>query len=166
MTLRVLGIDPDLHHTGWAVVNDALEPLAASIIRIPTKLTGEDAEVEMIHQLVGNLPAVCREWTPDLVVVESQRIRLGGRSRPNDILRLARIAGACAAACMWPPKKLYFPPPQMGKSIPKDVLQARALAKLTSPMDSACGWNQIRESERVHVLDAVTFAVWGITETK
>lgn len=163
-----LGIDPDLHHTGWAVVrsNGTLEPLAASIIRIPGSLTGEDAEIEMIYALMGALPGICREWSPDIIVVESQRIYPHSRSRPNDILRLARIAGAAAASCMYPRRKLYLPPPQMGKTIKKEVLQARAQAKLSGPIDSACGWNQARAAERPHVLDAVTFAVWGLTEAK
>lgn len=163
-----LGLDPDLHHTGWAVVrsNGTLEPLAASIIRIPGSLTGEDAEIEMIYQLMGTLPAICREWNPDIVVVESQRIYPHSKSRPNDILRLARIAGACAASCMYPRRKLYLPPPQMGKTIKKEVLQARTQAKLSCGVDAACGWSQVKVSEQSHALDALTFAVWGLTEAK
>jgi len=160
-----LGIDPDLHHTGWAIVSKSLEPLAASIIRIPSKMTGEEAEIEMIYTLMGSLPAICREWSPEIVVVESQRIYPHSKSRPNDILRLARIAGACSVLCLSGPEvKLFLPPPQMGKSIKKEVLQARAQAKLSKPIESLACWDQVRASERPHALDALTFAVWGLTE--
>lgn len=172
-----LGIDPDLHTTGCALVewhDGGLRALQTWIVRVADKFKGEEAEQKMILAIVADFharmlgPLMKDSWLgnpPELACVEGQEIYLRSVARPNDQLRIAHVAGAAAALCAYAGLKFSIPLPKRWKGqVPKIIHHARIRNKLAWPIEAAVGWGTILPSHQTHVMDAVGLAQWALFE--
>ncbi|MEK7862878.1 MAG: hypothetical protein AAB295_06390 [Chloroflexota bacterium] len=163
----VLGIDPDTHHAGLALVSaPRVERLAVGAI---------DRGARGFAAAAGVADAVAEEllrWVDELrphvarIVIESQRIYPGARSkaRPEDILRLGWAAGGILVAARLafpnvPPEEVWIVEPRtwcgtVGKSISQRRIRARLL--WTPGCDAL-----MRAQHKSHVTDAAGLAAWG-----
>lgn len=176
--MRVLGIDPDLHHAGVALVEDGRKLLAVRCPQVSSHFRGSAAVVQMALSMEVALAEILSEYGhPDFAVVEGQESYLGAKVRPQDLIHLAQAAGSAAglvralAGC-----RIELPRPVTWKgSIPKDVHQKRVLRALGIPYEpgskptrilklpSGVGFESIKKSHLTHVIDAIGLAVWGET---
>lgn len=190
----VIGVDPDLHTTALAVVyadqqGDRL--MRVGTLRVPRSVTQDRAVVESCRQI----SVLFHQWIDAeiqrctakriAVFVEGQQIYTMGRTgNPNDIAKLAQVAGAAAvvawASCYPHEPSLSMPAPHRWKgTVPKDIHQARICAwlgfkhsrvrkhiilpEIPYRVDGAESLNQ---GDWFHVLDAVGIACWGLREIR
>jgi len=172
----ILGIDPDLHSTGFAVVADGKEVMLAQSIKVPAKRKGllsvESMSASLQHVISLICPAV------DLAVIEMPVIRQGSNSRPNDLMRLAAVAGAAAAACFQEVDRVRLVEPATWKGqVPKNIHQARIYEHLgwmsadagakaeryRYPLDPPSSLAKILKGDWKHIGDAIGLAIWPTT---
>ena len=69
MTKRILGIDPGLLHTGWAVIESAgsVRRYIASGVILPPK--SAELPVRLAH-IFNEVSALCKTWQPDECAIE------------------------------------------------------------------------------------------------
>ena len=181
----VLGIDPDLHQTAFALVQDEpfVKILRVEVLSIPETLKGTDAVVAMSSAL-GAAPY--RYAGTSLVVVEGQQIYLGsGQARPDSILRLAQVAGAALGA-FWAFSKMMPRPTEWKGQVPKGIHQARILKRFgifykVVGREKGCvpltlegepglagveGSDLVPKGAWIHVVDAIGLALWAIEQAK
>jgi hypothetical protein len=180
-----LGIDPDLHNTGIALLDGAGAMVETWCVTIPTKLKGEAAVVSMAAALhlwlmdLSEFPGSV--FTGMTVVVEGQEIYRGKTPNPMDILRLGQVAGAAVGVMGNACDRILLPTPNKWKgSVPKHIHQARTLTKLgvdykvTSgsdryayPVDdSGNARPPFPKSKWKHIVDGIGLAQWGLKTTK
>lgn len=153
-----LGIDPDLHHTGVAVLGPEEGIVCTALVHGRAK--GEQANIlmaESIARVINDDYARHDCYMRYVAVVESQRIRPGSKVNPQDIVMLAQAAGAAVGACVRfiPTADISLVEPQDWKgSIPKEAHHAviRDHFGLTE--------GQFGKHES-HLLDAIGLAAWG-----
>lgn len=171
---RVLGIDPDLHNLGWAVVeHDGLgfKVFALGTVSITAKVKGDTAVAMMLTSL-GEQP-----WHQTHgLVVEGQQAYLGAQRKatPEDLIRLAQVAGGAFASARrpWHDLACVVLPRVWKGQVDKPITQARICARL--------GWDYERKSNWVepkaaglegfdvsgkrwsHVMDAIGLAIYGL----
>lgn len=177
------GFDPDLHHSGWAVVDsDGPSLIACGVIKVPGKFKREAASVQMACE-VRYAP-----WTEELpldlmfdrVVVEGQQVYLGKKksAKPADLLNLAYVSGSVIPATF---EKCWFHrddairvlKPSEISGVPKPIRQARAFTKLGIPYtrhetkdEAWCVPNDLQgmtKTDWKHVADAVFIALFAST---
>lgn len=122
----VLGIDPDSKLTAWAAVSGS-KFTHVGIIRTPKA----DSTPELLRLLVPALDTVLNITFPDLVVVEGQQFYHGGKAPPEDILKLANIAGGIAGIIrvLDTGPRIAIPTPKDWKGqTPKPINQTRSYA--------------------------------------
>lgn len=174
--MLTIGIDPDLHNTGIAVVEDG-KVILARVISIAENLKGADAVIEMAQVVQRECHYLELEFEVlDAVVVEGQEIYRGVTGNPMDMLRIAQVAGAAVSA--WEASVTFLPQPKEWKgSVPKHIHQKRTAAKAgwtrtkmmggKSPyvvpqgIGNVAGARDLRDSDWKHVMDAVGLAYWG-----
>lgn len=188
----VLGIDPDLHSTALALA-DERHVYAVATVQIDKKLKGEEAVADMARWLVtfgGPLStfidrAMRRGWAPSHVVVEGQQLKLhqSKNTRPEDLFRLAQVAGAALASalreCNLPAAYARCPAPGDWSQIEKRVRQARLYElyykaqfggytlhtdwaePVVKPLDIGA---VMPIGLYKHVGDAIALAYWGATK--
>lgn len=172
----VLGCDPDLHHTGLALLRDG-KPIALGVALAPPHLKRVDAVLGMCAALPDALSDLFLQagWTnrgADRVIVESQQIYYGKSNvRPDDLILLAQVAGACCTLGSFLADDIRLPKPNQWKgSIPKMVKQRRILDKLgwghlctkTTVKPKHCPLDlKLTGTNWSHVLDAIGLAQWG-----
>jgi len=174
-----IGVDPDLHCTGMAIVQEH-QVLSVAVARVPKTLTGEKAVLAMVaemkHQLVPLLAGGLHR-TPHTAVIEGQQIYLKGLAKKDSILLLAQVAGAAAAlATVMGCRKVYMPRPVDWKgSVPKPIHQERVLGRLgiesvrtkmgavpRGDLSAIRGAEHLKPADWLHVVDAIGLAVWGL----
>lgn len=173
-----IGVDPDLHHTGVALL-DENKVLFVRCISIFQKYKGSEASLQMSL-------ALCRPWFDRMinnayVVVEGQELYLGGGTKnPRNILHLSQVAGACIVTAQNQALAIdgnYFPVPSKWKGqVPKQIHQARILQKLDwgykkigAVLDGYCypidedglAKDGMPKTHWKHVVDAIGLAQWG-----
>ena len=170
-----LGIDPDSKYIAMAM-GSSRGILDVYAHKIPK--AGKDDLEPMIKALAHHIPAFVKSlrldpiW-PMRIIVEGQLIYPGGKEQPNDLLKLARIAGAAAGICaiLYPDKKIIIPKPYEWKgTVPKRVHQARIYNNLgwgykqtksyAYPLKPMVG-KDLKQTEWKHVGDAVGLCQWG-----
>jgi hypothetical protein len=135
--MRTIGIDPDLHTTAYAVVEDG-EVVYAGVVSGDRSLKGKDAAAFMARYLVVQDGLWAWAKGDGQVAVEVPRIYPGAPSRPSDLMHLSLVAGAAIAAS----RAYYTPYPQAWKgSVPKEIHQARICKKL--------GWDYVARKDYV-----------------
>jgi hypothetical protein len=173
-----LGLDPDLHNTGLAVVDEEGLVAHVEIIRTAKCFIGEEAVQKMIQELARRLPMLM--GTLDIIpdpeylscTVEGQQIYLGtGAARPDSLLLLAQVAGAAAGILAPFCGHLTLPRPRKWKgSVPKPIHQARILGRMgwsykkgqgyTIPTAPPAHLTKLKPEEWKHVVDAIGLAQW------
>lgn len=127
---RVLGFDPDLHHCGWAVV-DNFEPVEVGVIELHGPKSEWPGGVEAVLQMVERVHEVLstRYFTVDAAVVESQRVYRDGAEKAGDLILLATVSGAALGALAKQPRAArYLVGPQDWKgTVRKDIMFKRIL---------------------------------------
>lgn len=161
----ILGLDPDTHHTGYALLRDDGSVAKVGLIRIPTVLrdgkkklaTGWQSVVMMAHRITYDVPLMERF---DTACVEVPVLRSMERANPDDIVRLGHVAGACLGAASMIAKEVIPVEPMSWKgTVPKDIMCNRILRD--HPIDWIL-YPNIPESMRVHCIDAVGIAAYGL----
>lgn len=186
-----IGVDPDLHNIGLALLNGDGTVLDVRIISSSGKKE-EAAVIAMARQLrVEWFPGYAYHNTELTIVVEAQELYLGGGTKnPRNIMHLAQVAGAaiCVASYMaiGPNKTLYFPRPQEWKGqVPKRIHQARILKQLGWPHVQVgtnnrgysypitgeqqlcpCARPPLQKTQWTHAVDAIGLALWGLEKAK
>lgn len=165
----VLGIDPDLHHAGIALVmrgpdRKGICPTTA-VAAAPSKTTSYTAAGVVGESAGAIFGALARTHNVGRIVVEGQRIYLGGKSAPEDIMHLAFAAGALllAARIAWPEAEWWIVEPQAWTgSVPKEIHQARTRTRVAFDEAALIDLNGRHAS---HVTDAAGLAWFGLEET-
>lgn len=92
--MRVLGVDPGLLHTGWAVLDDG-KPIALGTLIPPKKV--ELTSHFVLSFVVPQLLAVAREHLPEVVAVE--QVTWYGKAK-RITLPLSHVAGGIIGALL------------------------------------------------------------------
>ena len=174
-----LGLDPDLHNTGLAVLDEEGDVAHVEVIRVPKSYVGESAVQKMIQEMARRLPMLM--GTLDIIpdpeyfscTVEGQQIYMGkGQARPDSLLLLAQVAGAAAGILAPFCADLSLPRARKWKgSVPKPIHQARILGRLgwaykkgqgyTIPINPPAHLAKLKPEEWKHVVDAIGLARWA-----
>jgi hypothetical protein len=175
--MNIIGIDPDLHHTGLALLVDGA-PAALRICRVEPKYKGPDAVIEMAARLPEEIQRLCEgagKAPQDLhrAIIEGQKIYAGIKqhARPSDILMLAHVAGAALGLLKLFTEQVLLPEPGRWKgTVPKKVHQRRLIIKerwtpretktAVYPDGQPLGL-KLAATQWSHVLDALGLARWG-----
>jgi len=175
--MMFVGIDPDLHNLGFALVDAEGHVLKVNVVRVPKSFKGEEAVAEMISEAPRNLDF----WVPEEVcrrgftaAIEGQQIYYGkSQVRPDSLLLLAQVAGAAACAMrICGASTIILPRPRKWKGeVPKPIHQARILSRLgwaykktqgySYPTDPPKHLGSLRPEEWKHVVDAIGLALWA-----
>lgn len=178
-----LGIDPDLHNTGLAVVdvdpNGSKRAHWVGVARVAKALKGEDAVVAMASALDEASRGILRAhkdasgffWEHS--VVEGQEIYQGSEVRVSDLLNLAQVAGA--AAGVFGAGRIPRPKDWKG-NVPKHIHQARTARALGWACEvrggkepyvvpqlsgEVRGADDLEGRDWKHVMDAIGLALWA-----
>lgn len=105
-TIRILGIDPGLRHTGWGVV----EQTGARLAHIAHGVIKPDPKAELAHRLGDIYRAVedlLDKYRPDAAGIEETFVNAG----PQSALKLGQARGAAMAAlaCFGTPVAEFAP---------------------------------------------------------
>lgn len=99
----------------------------------------------------------------DTLVLEWPQVYQGGRQKgdPNDLLPLAALNGALRT--LFPAPRLHLPRPSDWKGqVPKDIMGARILSKLTAEEKAVWNAAQFPKSLAHNVLDAVGLGLYSL----
>lgn len=164
------GLDPDLHNTGWAIV-DSNGPslLDCGVVKIPNKFKRREAAVEMAMALAQcEFPAFAR------VVIEGQECYLGkGKAKPQDLIHLAHVSGAATTLFVGSSCVQILLPKEIS-GVPKHIRQARAFKKLgieyKKHSTKSSEWCvptglefDVTQGQWKHVADAIAIALFAAT---
>jgi hypothetical protein len=173
-----LGIDPDTHYTGLAVVNPDGNVVGVECCTIPQKVKGSDAVVAMIRALSGsiaNIVSCVGATTIKGAAIEGQNVTFRTPD-PSSIIRIAQVSGAAAGIVnelLF--AKILIPEPRKWKGqVPKIIHQRRILEALgwaheshgdqkrgyTIPTDPPVG-KMLKQVHWKHVVDAIGLARWA-----
>lgn len=175
MNEAFVGIDPDLHNTGIAVVNQFGSVLAVECVSIGTSLRGAKAVVCMSDNLSQDMAYYRDAFHLMRAAVEGQTISFHQTKNPASIIHLAHVTGcAVSAISAHTTHPTLIPPPREWKGqVPKQIHHQRICERLgwtftlhgtkksgyASPNDPPVG-KQLKPSQWKHVLDAVGLALW------
>jgi Holliday junction resolvasome RuvABC endonuclease subunit len=161
-----LGIDPDTHHCGCAIVDSHRNLHAAWVIEIPAKLTHMEAVIDMIlASREGISPTDKYSAEIIRIAVEGQKLYLGHAYKGADLLKLAQVAGGLIAVCQQalPSAEILLPLPQQWKgTVPKAIHQTRLWQSVANQIEAEAILNSLKEQHLSHVLDAIGLALWSI----
>lgn len=173
----ILACDPDLHHSGLALVRLADGRPVWVGVGNTTGETGDDAVIVQLRQLQNRMPG----YVVYASIVESQEIAYTARQgkNPRSMIPVAHVAGGVVAmfnAC-YSPSIQYLVKPQAWKGdVPKGIHQARTLSKLgwkyetigsgddkycrpTELPDVSCA-DRLNKGDWKHVVDAIALGMW------
>jgi len=159
--LRVLGIDPDLHALGWAVVEDG-KLVDAGEVKTPRDFKGAGAVVDMAAGVAVQFHP--RSGSYDLGVVEGQQLYTSKLQAGRSLIYLAQVAGAAMGILTGRCGDVSMPTPQEWKgNMQKTTKHKQILRKLKVDFKSRAKsveplWEYPRTS---HVIDAAGLALWG-----
>ena len=172
-----LGIDPDSQYIAMAF-GSTKTVLGVYSKKVPG--AGKDGLIVMIKALSEAIPEFARQhdfnhlW-PSRIIIEGQRIYPKSKARPNDLLKLAVLAGATAGICasLYPSKRILIPQPREWKgTVEKYIYQARLYQQLgwgyiqhmksnySHPLTPSVG-QDLKQGEWKHVGDAIGLMRWG-----
>lgn len=176
----VLGFDPDLHNSGIAVVRpkpDGYEIVALAVAKVPRTITHDAAVLAMVDALpyVG--------YHTHVVVEGQEKYRgvSGAQAKPEDLIRLAHVAGAALrfyGAHLDLTHKEIVLPKVWKKQTKKEWKHARICSALRWAYAPRAGWAlptgpeprrleeefDISGKQWSHVLDAIGLAMWKLEQ--
>lgn len=171
-----LGIDPDLHNTGFAFL--APEGVVyAGCVTVSSDLKGADAVVEMARQLAAAFELM--DFNPQLSIIEGQQLYDGPgkrHRRPQDIVHLGNAAGAAlgVVSLRFPGTLCLMPKPRdwkgtIAKGIKqRNILHAIGIDEVMFDKEEAVpcavpAWGKhIKKTQWSHVIDAIGLAHWAL----
>ena len=173
--MLALGIDPDLHHAGLALVESPTggnrpKVVWTGVALAPRKLKSYAAAAALEWPRLpwndtdgfGRL-LIGHEHTfgeVDILVVEGQRIYPHSPVDPEDLMHLAFAAGCALQQYQDGALAKDVPHPQQWKgSIPKPVAHARILSRCIIIPEAA---ELLAGPHKSHVTDAIGLALWGL----
>lgn len=175
-----LGVDPDLHHAGVALVRDGTKLVAVRCPTIGSAYRGGDAVVHMAGAMSFAIAELISTYgEPDVCVVESQESYLGSRVKPQDLIHLGQAAGVAVGAIrtLILAARIELPRPKTWKgTVPKDIHQKRILSRLGIPYEQGSkptrilelpdvdGLRAVKKAHLIHVIDAMGLAAWGCNQ--
>jgi hypothetical protein len=170
-----LGVDPDLHATAIASLEDHPSPefktdagaLCLWVLTTPSKLTGYDAARAMVLALT--------QWEEGthysmIAAVEAQYFAPHSKSRPNDIAILSFVAGGACARLAQDCEVLTPLPVQWKGNTPKPVHHHRIAERLGWSMTTEKGYGIPQGAPGLlldnpahwkHAMDAIGLALWA-----
>lgn len=174
----ILGVDPDLHSTAVALLiteNNRLQFQAVKVEKTPRTKVGKLAVIDQIIQL--RIASGFIQWVPEVLVVESQEIYLGGGGKgamPGDLISLAQVAGgALSAFTTQHCTQIFLPRPAEWKGqVPKPIHQARTYKEMGWEWEQgdSYAWPKdlrgLNRGDWQHMGDAMGLALWGWKEAK
>lgn len=180
----VVAVDPDLHNSAFVRASKQrkkprFKVEEVVVVGVDKSLKGDLAVQGMIEACADRAAGWGRRSD---VVIEGQKINRpqhGGRADPQDILRLAQVAGGVAGAFSAGGHSIRLVPPAVWKGqVPKQDHQARTCYQLgwgcrrrgTSIRGyvvpkipySVEGTKHLLASEWKHVMDAIALAYWAL----
>lgn len=131
----IVGIDPSVTRPAFAALDSKRCVDWLGLIRSGGERTGREGVVDCCELIARFTPPADVIRRTSAVVVESQQSYAYGpeRSKPDDLIKLATISGACLARWMQlcPKATFLLPTPfDWKKQVPKRVHQARFLGRL------------------------------------
>lgn len=183
MSLPVLAVDPDMKTPAFACVGYNGTAFKVHYLGLG-KVTTKKADHEVGPSLSAVAMARALQQLPlrphALALVEGQMIYTHVRQKPQDIMRLAQAAGACAGVLLsWGLSARLVEPGVWKGQVPKEVCQARAYSRLGWTYEKHArksGSFAIPDARHVagipsvglknagdwkHLGDAVALAIWG-----
>jgi hypothetical protein len=181
--MLVLGIDPDLHTTGWAAYDSNLRKvIAVGCLKVPRKLTGFDA----IEATMVKCRSECWGGIVNVLVVEGQELYLGNTKNTRSILDLALCAGALMGTTYTGSGDILCPKPAEWKGqVPKYIHHKRILDGLgvasyrvgvtkstfailpeKDSLHLLPDGDRLKNGDWKHVTDAIGLAIWGAEKIK
>lgn len=175
-----VGVDPDLHNTGIAVIDNDGKCILACSCKVSRQFKGRSACIEMAEEIrkaavnvdaiVGAFCETGKDAKASVLCVEGQELYRGNDAatkNPRSIMFLASVAGAALGAI--PAHAKMFPSPQEWKgSIPKEIKQARILLEAGWAVGKASGYCfpqhlpfGLNKGDWKHVTDALGLAQWA-----
>lgn len=166
----IVGVDPSTFEPAMAVLAGG-QILGAWCLSAPDKSSLEYRAINLCSQVDEAIRPI---WSPpDVLVVENQQVVRGWTKRPQDIVALAKVAGAYLALRA---KRKYSPFPHewkgTAKSYGKVVNQSRTYKELGIEFEvykDYCipklgrNFDHITKKQWRDVGDAIGLAVWGST---
>lgn len=169
-----LGVDPDLHNTGAAAVDQDGKVVYVQVITVSKALKRRDAAIAMCKQVYEDLfhdPDVCDEpWGG--VAIEGQKHLRESNANPDTIIWIAMVSGAAITTLGTMVDAIHCPLPQEWKgSVPKPIHQKRICTKLSWGSQSTNEYTSPSADIRVHfgipprppwkhIMDAIGLAQW------
>lgn len=148
----ILAIDPGAK-PGFALVQASQIP-GGPAWSLNFATNSPQAAREAVHA-VGRAPALA-------VVMETPVIRPGGKSRPNDIVRLALTAGGLARFVVPPEIRVACVEPTTWKgAVKKEIHQSRVRARIEAGYFANARMSlEIWDHVNTDVRDAIAIAIW------
>jgi hypothetical protein len=175
--ITILGIDPGLNFTGYAIVSGTVEPGKVSRITIKRlgiirpAWSGQPGSVDKVKAMMS---AVLEELPKrnlniaDYNIVEFQQKYPKQKEfhyvNPNDLIRIGYISATAAVATDLE-NTIFVLPRIWTKGCPKDKNHDRIKAKINKPFEQ-WPWDAKEANQRAikDGLDAVGLAIWGLEE--
>ena len=179
--MNFLGIDPGIHHIGFALVDDRLRIVRVGCLNVEHQ-TDTDAIIAMLQRLCGWMALASPldnlmhpYYELKAVALEGQENYIIAEASPRDIRKLSMLAGGVLMALLERELKVYVPKPaewkgQLDKLESQRLIVSRAgmdpdkyfyVRGGTKPYLSAkpeagiLGYDKVPASSWEHVLDAV-----------
>jgi crossover junction endodeoxyribonuclease RuvC len=137
MTTRILGIDPGLVHTGWAVIEvsgDTRRYIASGVILPPQKA---ELPTRLAH-IFNGIGKICKDFEPDVCAIEITFVN----KNPTSTLLLGHARAAAIVAIGTYDIPIYeYEPNKIKKAITgaghADKNQIGAMVRILLPLASA-----------------------------
>lgn len=171
-----IGIDPDLHNTGIAVVDSTGRVITVECVSVAASLRADHAVVAMSGALVNAMRFYDQTYAINTVAIEGQTISFRQTRDPNSIIQLAHVTGCAVSAvrahCIC---AILIPTPAKWKGqVPKHIHHERICKKVGwdceihgskagrygVPTNAQMG-TTIKTGQWKHALDAVGLALWA-----
>ena len=178
-----IGIDPDLHTTPIVLIQGN-QILDIEICTVNADYRDRSAGIRMAKLIGYSIEAIIhrnenllKSGNKCYIGVEGQEVYMKGVARPNDIVNLALVTGACLAYSFpdWPiPFYVESPLPKDWKGqVPKRVSQRKILEEFKIPstqLQDSCrpsaeylkqnDFPNVKLPDWKHVVDAMGLALW------
>ena len=166
-TITVLGIDPGLDRTGWAI----LQRNARSVLSLSAcGLLHTDADEELpqrLEYIFGQLQQILREYAPDQVAMEQNFFLKRAITMANTV----QTRGVIILACQLAGKRISFYPPKRVKMIlcgtgTADKKQVQRMVQLTLNLDKAPNPDDVADAAAVGVCHLKTAPLNAMVNVK
>lgn len=167
--MLILGIDPDLHTTGVAVLDTECKTIEVGVAHVSPKRRGDNAIVDMSEALEDLMD--CMTMFGDISIIEKPELYRGGKASPKSILDLAMVAGIATGHCTAISKKTVLVTPKVWKgSVKKEVKHERILREAgisyqvkggTVIPEDVASVSPVKAKDWTHCIDAIGLAYWG-----